>query len=338
MCPNSDEIQIDGSAGGKEILSVSDGDNRYPFHLIQEVYNKVTGKTENIVKKWNESFMFTIDDLQNLHSRLQQACTQYQIRISNNSVVVNYVDNSREEFSSMERFSMQSAASSSATESILFTFNFLIEMPQTKNVQSYKLMLRIVSDVAVRQRFLNDVPPQLAKFYYLADKPSVMLDIEYVDYTVAHNMLSLIENWLKAVPKNEYQRHIRFLQKNSHHFDVIARSVVSILICYILVAGAAELGAEKNIVRIAQYLIFSGFLLVISRHIILESSRAAEAAIDSWSPISYININKADVILFSKSESSNNKSISKLILHLALTLVNGVFVKLLVESIIKYWK
>ncbi len=199
-------------------------------------------------------------------------------------------------------------------------------------------MIRLVSDAAIRQRFLNDAPPQIARFYYLADKPSVILDIEYVDYTVAHNMVSIVENWLKAVPKNEYATHIRFLQKNSHHFDTIARTIANIVICIILINRLENFLREHSLVRLGQYLIFSGFLFVVSRHLISESARSAESAIDSWSPVSYIILNKADNILIKILEKSNNKSMLSLAFHLAATLANAVMVKIIVEMIIKYWK
>ena len=67
---------------------------------------------------------------------MTQVCEQYNIEAQNTSVTVYHLDDTKEAFSSFERFRIYNQSATSPVESVVLKYNFLIVLPRTRKAQS----------------------------------------------------------------------------------------------------------------------------------------------------------------------------------------------------------
>ncbi len=115
--------------------------------VAQAVYHSVTGKTEKLTKAFSNNYKITFEDIQQLHAKCKQMCTQWNVIESNENITVNHVDDNKEDFSSLDRFKIYDKSQTSAIEGIAYEYNVLIFPKNSTKAQPYKIHVRMASDV-----------------------------------------------------------------------------------------------------------------------------------------------------------------------------------------------
>jgi len=128
------DVAISGENGNSQLVSMQ---------LVQDVYNEITGKTEEITKGYKPDYIIKIEDISQLNTKITQLYEQYYIQSSNCSVTIYYEEDQKQVYTSFERFMLYDSSQLSPTESILLTYEFMIVLPKTKRVQTYSLSVRI---------------------------------------------------------------------------------------------------------------------------------------------------------------------------------------------------
>src|SRR5262245_41541221 len=106
-----------GTTGDVAIIGEEPGSGR-PVSMtdLQAIYNEITGKSEERSKHYNSAYRVSFTDLEQLHSKLEQACEQYSVESKTISVTIYHLDDTKETFSSFDRFRLYNKSSTSPVE------------------------------------------------------------------------------------------------------------------------------------------------------------------------------------------------------------------------------
>jgi hypothetical protein len=305
------------------------------FKIAQAIYNTVTGKTEKLAKTYDNDFIITLDDVQQLHLKLEQTSSQWKILSKNNNVAIHHVNDNKETFSSIERFKIYDASRTSATESIVYGYNILIELPETEKPQPYRVTVRAISRIAMFGRMEREMaPPPLLRFF---GHVSLIIEIEYVDYNVARNILSAVTSWVDAIERNSKLSWIRKVQNLTHWIPSIFQLVLIPLAGCILFRETGEILPDSAThARLAQWLIVAGVGLAFSISVAKILGRLTESGIDQIITLSAIKINKGDERLIEKYSHRNIWKVMQVLFSLIGIVVHNTIVNELIALIKKH--
>lgn len=125
------------------------GESIVPVKVYQDVYHQITGRTEEIRKRYSENILVTFDEIEQLHHKLKQICDVHNIVASNEVVTVFHEKERKEQFTSFERFRAYNANAASPTVSVVLKYNFSILLPGLTRPQEYAVTVRLASRVAL---------------------------------------------------------------------------------------------------------------------------------------------------------------------------------------------
>jgi hypothetical protein len=291
------------------------GGAQITLQQLQQIYSELTGKFENISKYSDEPMHLTFDDIEQIHQRLLQTWEQYQIVSSTCSFTVYYLRNTKDQFNTFERFKLQIGSGSEPVESVLLKYEFLILLPNLAKPQSYSISIRVVSRLALEKRMREGVvsPFTVPRFIRLMGRNTASVEITYVDYAVARNFLSVIDDWFKTIPRSRENKTMRFLQSYSHWIPRIGRSATVIIVTLIVIGIMPHFTGkdEIDLLRLAKFLLWSALGTYVAYTLAGWSTFFAEMAIDSWSEVSYIKLNRGDEIEIARNQRENRNHLLK---------------------------
>lgn len=261
--------------------------------LLQDVYNEITGKSEELNKGYDLSFRVTIEDLKQLHHRVKQLCEQYSIKSENESVTIYHEEDTREVFSSFDRFKLSDPSALSAVESIVLKYNFLVILPKSRRPQSYSLSIRLASRVTILHKLREELPVHVFK---MMGARTAMVTVQYVDYMVARNLLDGVDRWIKGLPSYEHSKWFKFVRRNSEYARYIAKyglGAIGVWLIYTLVPRFIA-SADPNFQTLAYFSLFSSVgaftLFRLGRFL----GSQVERALDETFEISYLKLTRGD--------------------------------------------
>lgn len=306
------------------------------IQLLQNIYNELTGKTEELSKSFDDPFQIEIEDINQLNIRFLQTLEQYSICTHNCSVKVYYTNDTDDTFSSFERFVSFTSGGTSSIESILITYNFLVILPKIRTPQPYTISIRLASRISIEKRFHNEFPHDVPKIFKLMGTKTAMVTVKYIDYVVARTMLNCVEEWMKTTKKAETNRLIKFLKRHSSQFQIISKYTVGLCAFWVLWLYIPSLvKPESNPVHMAQFFVGSFVGLFAAYKLAFHLGRSAEDAIDSYSEPSFLSITSGDRIEIGRAQKRNRLAVFGTIANFVLTLGTSIAVKLIVELILK---
>lgn len=252
------ELAPDGAGDMAVIGEGTPNQTAVSLQVVQSIYHELTGKTEDVGKSYSESFQFVHADYEQLHHRISQCCEQYNVKANNCSIMVYYINDTQETFSSFERFKHFNTGSSSSVESVLLTYNFLILLPKLNQPQSYTLSVRTASRVSIEKQMRENMPFELPKILKLMGGRTAIVTVKYVDYVVARNLLNVVEEWLKTVNKAQTNKVWDAVRKRSEYLPLIARYTVGVIVVLLIwLALPRFLPQGASLLQLAQTLIFA---------------------------------------------------------------------------------
>jgi hypothetical protein len=324
---------------GNSNFEVLVGEEEKPVsvQLIQQVFNEVTGRAESLTESFRRSYQIEFSHINDLHARLTQTLEQFNVVSRNCGVIIYYLNNSKDEFKSFERFSFQNAGATSPVESIYLKYDFLIIPPLVRKTQAYTINIRISSGVALRRRIEEDDilngPPVI---FRLMRNRSAYLKIEYVDYSVARTMQAVVRDWFALLPHDEEQKALSSIQRRSHMIPRALRYIGTILASIICLQECEKYSTliGQNKTGIPQITIII-FIIVYSTYVLSSwIGEYSENMVDRWSPLSYLKFNKADELEIQKYRGKNSRSIIKAVFGFIFTLGLSVLTKIIASLII----
>lgn len=307
------------------LIEASDGSNHpVSFQLVQSIYNEITGEKEVLSKSIYLPFKIAINDIQQLNIKFDQFKEQYNVANENSTITVAYENDTKEVFSSFERFLLINSSNTSPIKLILLQYNFLIVLPKTQKPQTYSIEIRLRS--LARYIVKKDKEKELTKLHTMQ---TAYYEVNYVDYIVGQSLMDLTQRWFESLSKKELSPLIKYIQKNYRVIDDgLSMMFFTIFMIFIYIF------LQKTIPESTQVFLFNllsslliGLLLIIyalvfSGHL----SLAVRRSIKKIYPLSYIKVNKGDERVIEKFKSSGIiKGFVTLILSLGIGIASSIF-------------
>jgi hypothetical protein len=325
------EPQPDGASGDIAVIGESSNAKAISLQTLQGIYNELTGKSEEVGKSYTKPIQVKFSDLEQLDHKISQACEQYNVVSDNCSVTVYYIDDTRDRFSSFDRFRLHNAGCTSPVESILLKYNFLVLLPKTKQPQSYTITIRLASRVAVMRRMEGEFygpPPQIIR---MMRNRTAVVEVEYIDYLVARNLLNIVDEWFKGIPTAAELKWLNWLRYRSHRIPRFAKFITGVIVGLIIVALLPKFVPSGSTDLLA-YGLFSAWAMLGA----FAAYRTAEFfatlfedSIDEWTEVSYVSITKGDEVEIAKAERKNRFAVIKGVAGLLFTISISVAAKII---------
>jgi hypothetical protein len=302
---------------------VNVGENQaVSMQVVQDIYNEITGKSENLSRIFRANHKATSEDLKQLNTKIEQLYEQYNIISKNCAISVYHIDDCKEQFSSFERFSLGFDSSSmSPIENIRLEYNFLIILPKTKRAQSYKLLVDMHSRVALKLKAESEhgLPRRVIRIF---GTRTASVEIDYIDYTVARNFMVAIDQWFSALPKNPSSNIVEKLQDQSEHFSFMFRISTAIFIIWYLLANKVKfLGNEPTLNQLFTTSAIGFGAVFILSIFAGKLGQLCDRGIESYQPISYLQLNRGDTDAVQKFKKCNRNSIIKFLSTIAVAIL-----------------
>lgn len=322
------ESAPNGVSGDLAVVGEGQSRQQVSLQVLQGIYHELTGKSEELSKSYEEPIQLTTTEFEQLHHRINQACEQYHVQAENLHIKVYYVDDTQDTFTSFERFRSFNANSTSAVESVLFTYNFLVVPPKLRSPQSYSLSIRIASRITVEDQLRKGMF-RIPKIVRMLGGRTAVVSIKYVDYAIARNLLNTVDAWFVALPRYVTPAWLSFFRNFSDSLPTLFRYAISLVAVYFVYSALPQyVPSEANLQQLANFL-FSAFIFLfgvykIGHHV----GSYAENAMDDWSELSYICLTEGDKRQKERAQIKNRNSFLKIVGSLALSIAAGFTSKL----------
>lgn len=316
------------------------GDNAgsgYPvsMQLIQSIYNELTGKSEQIEQGFSIPYQITIDDLQQLDSKIQQMQEPLTVCSKNCRVTVYYYKDTKEAFSSFERFKLIDKSRLSPVNSVVLKYNFVIKLPKTDRLQNYSISIRLGSKITALKELKEDVPEELEVPFFVFERNAVA-SIDYVDYIVARNFLDSVKDWIHGLPENSHPKTLVFLRKKAHYLPRITKYGVGFFVLW-LILGKAHLylpTGSADIGRLAQFLLISFGLVFITYNFASWLGVVSKNGLRSIHEISYVKLNRGDELEIERAQRENKIAKIKAVVGFIVTIVISIITKIIAAYLV----
>lgn len=337
MTETTQDSPLETPTGDMAIIGDEPGTN-YPvsMQLVQSIYNELTGKSEKISHGYAKPYQIMIEDLEQLNTKIIQLQEQYQISSHNCSVTIYYYKDTRETYSSFERFKLVDKSRLSPINSIVLKYNFLIKLPKTNRLQNYNLSIRLSSRITAVKELKEDLPEEFELPMFLLDR-NAQVTIEYVDYLVARNFQDAIKGWVDGLTENQFPKIVQHIRQKAHYIPRITKYGMGLLVlCLILdlvniflPKGSVELNVLTKFLLIAMSVQFLTF------NIADWLGGLSGKGLRSMHEISYIKINKGDEREIEKALRENKYAMIKIILGILGTIILGVITEVIAGYLVK---
>lgn len=306
----------DTGSGAGRVVRVGESQSQVSLKVYQDIYHHLTGRTEQIRKRYTENLLIDFSELEQLHHKVMQLCDVHRIVAKNETISVFHEKERKEQFTSFERFRAYNANTSSPTVSVVLKYNFSIIPAGLERSQEYIVTIRLTSIVGVLNQMEADAPAFMrGRFSRFMAGGAAEVTIDYADYVIARGFLEAFDEWVsgcKATPKSP---SLNFLRRNSHYIPSITQLlVVAIVIAFGLQAVPTFFTTQTTSATWARFfIIYSGGAYVLL-NLVQITAGLIEQAIDTFPEMSYLNLNKGDVKLINEAKLEKPKAYLRLFL------------------------
>lgn len=279
-----------------EIIRVGDSDSRVSIKVYQDLYHQVTGRTEQIRKRYSENLLIEFSEIEQLHFKVQQLCDIHKIVACNEVISVFHDKERKEQFTSFERFRVYNANAASPTVSVVLKYNFSIIPAGLEMPQEYVVSIHLTSRVALLQQIEQDAPAFMrGNLFMLVATNTAEVTIDYADYVIARGFLEAFDEWIQGCKKTPPITWLDTLRKWSSFMPgiskLVAGGLVSLFAYQSIPTFFSATSTAETWARF--FVVYTGgaFFLVI---IMGAMGRLIEEVIDSYPVLSYLKLNKGD--------------------------------------------
>ena len=326
--PKENEDQSLERASGSNVALIGEEETEVSFQVLQSIYNELTGKSEEVTRRYDIPIRVTLEDFIQLNHHVEQMCEPMHIQSKTLSVTVYYDEDTRETFSSFERFRIMDTSSLRPVERIIFKYNFLIIPPKSRKPQNQVLTVQIASRATIMERFRRDnMPVRVLKIgIFGLGSYTAIVTVQYVDYVMARNLLDGLERWVKGLPSNQFPKWFARIRSNSEHIGSLFKYIILAFAAYIFVLlipeyvsnGTLDLQGAIRFGIIGSLSVFGA--LRLGRFI----GRRIEDVLDSSLELSYVRLNRGDDKQIDKMRRRTKKDLTFGLLSAAGALAIGI--------------
>ncbi|MGM0953783.1 MAG: hypothetical protein ACQEW7_12490 [Pseudomonadota bacterium] len=303
----------------------SNGENSpIPMKLYQSLYHQITGRTEKIKKSYSNNLLMKFEDIEQLHYKISQICNVHDVIARNENITIFYEKDTKDTFTSFERFKRYNSNQTSATVNVVLKYNFSIKIPETQKPQEYTVTIKLINRIAAIRKIREEAPPFLPGHIFNSLAENIAeINVEYVDYVVARQFIEAFSEWIKGVQSEPKTKTINTLKRYSFIIPKAIPIILSVIFGYFAVSSIPD-QEIININQALKYIAIYGIGIYLIVTISSTAGHIIENSIDTHQSISYIKLNKGDERLIEESNTGRALRITKFVIGCALTIMLGV--------------
>lgn len=312
--------------GNERLVSVGESQSSVSLKVYQAIYHQVTGRTEQIRKRYTANLLIDFSELEQLNHKIIQLCDVHNIIANNVSLSVFHEKERKEQFTTFERFRAYNANTSSPTVSLVLKYNFSIIPAGLQHPQEYVVNIRLTSKIALLRQMEDEAPPFMRGhlFGFMGGR-AAEITIDYADYVIARGFLEAFDEWVSGCKTTPKSSTLNFLRRYSHKIPTIAQlALATIAVAYGLQAIPTYFTASTTPLIWARFfIIYSGGAYILL-NLVRMSAGLIERAIDSFPEMSYLSLNKGDEKLIAEAKLEKPKVYFKLIAGCIVSIMIGI--------------
>lgn len=312
--------------GNIEVVRVGDGGSRVSLKVYQDIYHQVTGRTEQIRKRYSDNLLVEFPEIEQLHFKVQQLCDVHKVVACNEVISVFHDKERKEQFTSFERFRAYNANAASPTVSLVLKYNFSIVPAGLERPQEYVVSIRLTSRIAMLQQIEDEAPPfvrgHLAGFVALN---TAEVTVDYADYVIARGFLEAFEEWIRGCKKEAPVAWLNPLRRWSHLAPGLAKLAVGLIISWFALQSVpAFFSSTTSPETWARFfVVYAGGALILVP-LMGAIGSLFEEVIDGYPVLSYLKLNKGDANLIDEFASRKRFVMLKLFGSSAFSVLLGI--------------
>ena len=169
----------------------------------------------------------------------------------------------------------------------------------------------------------------------LINSDTASIGIEYADYAIARNFIECFCEWAKGCDQDKIPKIILFLKNISSAIALTTKYSVLFFMLYIMYFFAENhVHAELTARSFAQLgIIFSGIFVIFS-DLGMRLGRSVQFFIDTYSPASYLHLNKGDEKIINQDKSNIRHKLIALVTKFVSAIILGVITKIISGKLI----
>jgi hypothetical protein len=287
---------IEHGDDGSSVVRIggANGEASVSLKVYQDIYHQVTGKTEEIRKRYTDNLLIDFSEIEQLHHKILQLCDVHRVVARNETISIFHDQERKEQFTSFERFKAYNTNTASHTVSVVLQYSFSIIPGGLNKPQEYSVEVRLSSRIAEIQEIERDAPPFVeGGFFGFMAGPTAEVRVSYVDYVIARGFIEAFSEWVKGCRTTPTNKWIKALQAKTNYFPDFGRQLTMIGIAYFALGAVSEFDLTKQETVVRFFIIyFTAFhaLGYVGAH----AFKMAAQVIDSHVEISYLYLNKGD--------------------------------------------
>jgi hypothetical protein len=303
-----------GDAGNGRVVRVGDTQHQVSLKAYQDIYHQVTGRTEQIRKRYSDNLLIDASELEQLHHKICQLCDIHHVVARNASISVFHDKERKEEFTSFERFRTYNANTASPTVNVVLKYNFSLIPAGLDRPQEYVVTVRLTSRIAALRQLEEEAPPFMrGRLFAFLGGPVAEITVEYADYVIARGFLEAFEEWVRGCKSSPRSQFLSKLRHYSHWVPpLIEIGVAALLVFFALRAVPSAFLPTSGSEATARFVV----VFLGGAYLLLKFGRIAgefiEATIDGFPEISYLRLNKGDERLIEQAERSKPFALARL--------------------------
>ncbi|MEE9337624.1 MAG: hypothetical protein V3U87_06050 [Methylococcaceae bacterium] len=305
------------------LLGDENSQHAISFKLAQVFYDEITGKSEQLSEEFRSSFVLSKENINQLHQSIIESTSKYTIASAIASFSVDYMDNSSERFSSIDRFMMHAGNKVIPVEEVDISYNFLVILPQTQKPQEYRINIRFMSrtsKVENMKQEINDVSISIPLSQF-ESKYTCRISIDFVDMTVARAFMSVVINWIDSLEVIDLHPAIKYIRSYLKYLPIVCQyGLLAVGVFYsnqqieLFFSNITPSSTSKFILVI---FLFNFVLFNLGKYI----GYKIEWCLNQLYQLSYINFSAADVQLARDSISSVRSNITVSAGYIVITII-----------------
>lgn len=291
----------------------TDLDDKVSFQVFQDVYNRITGKSERTTRMFFSKHVVDLENLVNLHHMVEQSLEQYTCVSTNVTYSLSYSDGKTERFSGIDRLKLHAPGKSVCVEQVELEYDFLLTLPQSAEPRPYKVVLGVRSEIGLLDREENGILGSFEKELMMdANVATGRLAITYIDLAVARSLEATFFEWYSSLHVDP----ISVWHRIASYFRPVAvaatRLTAVIVVSFLLISFWG--GNFSDLTQIFKAGVISAAALMTANSIGLAIGQYVKSQVADFGPKAFIALSKADDTARTRVVKSSKRTISKAIL------------------------
>lgn len=312
--------------GNVQPTSAGSSNHQLSLKAYQDLYHQITGRTEQIRRRYSENILLDASDLEQLHHKILQLCDVHNVVARNETISVFHDKERKEQYTSFDRFRLYNANNPNPCVTVVMKYNFSIIPAGQLRPQEYVVTVLLTSRVAQLRQAEEEAPPFLrARIASFVGDNTAEVTVDYADYVIARGFLEAFDEWIRGCKVGPKRRWLRAIQAWSYFIPRVVQTVTVLLITsYALQAIPEYFPPEATPAHWARFVVLylgASFVLVAGAG---AAGHFMERAIDSYPSLSYLKLNKGDERMISEFQDRTRKSILGLLSGSTLAIVLGI--------------